>query len=324
MARHVAALLAIAAAICYCNAAVIPKPLSKRPLRVIENEEMRFTYTAPDTTLAMPGQTDLFIASTCNHFMGQEAEVTLVLLNNPAWKIEDGVVYFYVTDSPEKGLNSSNEVLCSNNVEGEAVTARCIVTDVSSSELYVYTRAGDVFGIAYSVTVEFRQPNDTKEFVKEKPKKVSNRHFPIYVKDECVHHLIQSVSLRAPLELVSLTSAQMTIPFCPNAAQENLLQMETSVLSLSGLSAYTQYACLNTPCEVDSPNVIASNPEQRPLNSLRLESICDKHTSVTVLVHCWGGEQEEDRVGDYVGKFNFAAGLNMKSPSNAVVKKPMY
>ncbi|XP_035663192.1 uncharacterized protein LOC118406905 [Branchiostoma floridae] len=323
MARHVTVLMGILAALACCNAAAIHKPLSKRPLRLVQNEEMRFTYTAPDTTLAMPGQTDLFIASTCNHFMGQEAEVTLVLLNNPAWNVQDGVVYFYVTDNPQKGLNDSNEVLCSNNVEGEAVTARCIVTDVSCSELYIYTRAGDVFGIAYSVTVEFRQPNDTRKVIKEKPKKIDTRHFPIYVKDECVHHLIQSVSLRAPLELVSLTSAQMTIPFCPNAEQENLLSVETSVLSVSGLSAYTQYACLKTPCEVDSPNVIASSPEQRPLNSLRLESMCDKHTSLTVLVHCWGGEQEAG-VGDYVGKFNFAAGVNLKSPTSGVAKKPMY
>ncbi|XP_035663193.1 uncharacterized protein LOC118406906 [Branchiostoma floridae] len=323
MARHVTVLMGILAALACCNAAAIHKPLSKRPLRLVQNEEMRFTYTAPDTTLAMPGQTDLFIASTCNHFMGQEAEVTLVLLNNPAWNVQDGVVYFYVTDNPQKGLNDSNEVLCTNNVEGEVVTARCIVTDVSCSELYIYTRAGDVFGIAYSVTVEFRQPNDTRKVVKEKPK-VSTKHFPIYVKDECVHHLIQSVSLRAPLELVSLTTAQMTIPFCPNAEQENLLSVETSVLSVSGLSAYTQYACLKTPCEVDSPNVIASSPEQRPLNSLRLESMCDKHTSLTVLVHCWGGEQEEAGVGDYVGKFNFAAGVNLKSPTSGVAKKPMY
>lgn len=73
-------------------------------------------------------------------------------------------------------------------------------------------------------------------------------------------------------------------------------------------STFAQYACRRMPCNIDSPEVFASNGRQLPLNILPLTTVSGDIVDLYVLIRCWGGDYKMDQ-RTYEGKFRYGATL---------------
>ncbi|XP_013418012.1 uncharacterized protein LOC106179052 [Lingula anatina] len=256
-----------------------------------------------------PKELKVYSASTCSAMRGKDVSVSVLLMNNQNWNPDNGVVYFYVTNKmrPHERVTGP-KVLCSNTRPGKPPKYKCKIRGWDSKrDLYVFTTTGDVMAVSYSIIVEFKERKKHYEKHEDERGLVGDEFRPFTMPSAAPYRLVQTVFIKQTVKMPYQTNVLIKMWWCPGEHMKKY-KIQSTVLGVGLQSSFNQYVCHRRPCTIDGRNVIASNPNQLPMNMLTVNA-GGKHEELDnmyVLIRCWGGDYDP-KAKDYTGKFQYGA-----------------
>ncbi|XP_070551269.1 uncharacterized protein [Ptychodera flava] len=243
----------------------------------------RYVTRSVVTVLAEEGK--VFTASTCGHFVGNSVNITILLNNNPEWNPVKGVVYFYVVDDESK---TEQEAMCHNHPAGKAAVPFCTIQHWNSSkDLFVFTTAGRVSAVSFTMNVQFRPKP-----VMEKPvmqKRNPNVIFPRRKAPVVPYYLSEIAETSTTHQLLYQEQVLLNVSFCANPETTNDYIIRSVVFGTDDISSFTQHICDQSDCTIEGTHVIGYNGNQLPSNSVDITTQHAQYQRLYVLLTCWGG-----------------------------------
>ncbi|XP_022101370.1 uncharacterized protein LOC110985003 isoform X2 [Acanthaster planci] len=278
-------------------------------------------FTTTEVTTLSQNSTVNLIGFLCGQAKGNTVNVTVVLNNNPYWRLNQGVLYYYVVDSPSKG---EADALCTNMNQG-APWAYCTVKSWPSlGDLYIKGRSGPVEAVSFSLDAERTQQSEVSfsaDAVKIDKVPASAQKAPTStaeplprvppgykLRDGKTVYLTEYITLTASQVVPRLQEAHLNFTFCPTPETGSQYSIIGTVIAKEGRSSWVQYICNKYPCELSHPeNIIAYNGRQLPINTVVTGA--GQWKQLYALIICWGGPFDP-KSGLYIGDFLFDAVAN--------------
>ncbi|XP_070551267.1 uncharacterized protein [Ptychodera flava] len=252
--------------------------------------EIGTRYVTRSVATVLAEQRKVFAASTCGQFVGNSANITILLNNNPEWNPVKGVVYFYVVDDPKK---SEDYAICHNHPAGKPAVPFCSVQHWNSSkDLFIVTTAGRVSAVSFTVNVQFRPKPVMEKYYYIEPQMMAKRNpyvvFPRMNDD--IYYLSEIAETSTTQQLLYQEQVILDVSFCANKETTDDYLIRSIVFGTDDISSFTQHICDQADCTIEGTHVIAYNGNQLPSNTVDVTTQHAQYQRLFVLLTCWGGD----------------------------------